>query len=191
MSTATKTPAAAATTPGLATWTIDPAHSHVEFAVRHMMISTVKGRFGGVAGTVRTDETNPANAQVEVEIDAATIDTRESQRDAHLKSADFFDVEKFPKLIFRSKRITDVSGDSFKLVGDLAMHGVTREVTLDVASEGRGTDPWGNERAGFTAAGKLKRSEFGLTWNQALETGGLLVGDDIKVAIDVELVKVK
>lgn len=197
MSTATKTPAAAATAtatataPALATWTIDPAHSHVEFAVRHMMIATVKGRFGGVTGTVRTDETNPANAQVEVEIDAATIDTRESQRDAHLKSADFFDVETFPKLTFTSTRITDVSGQSFKLVGDLTMHGVTREVTLDVTSEGRGTDPWGNERAGFTASGKLKRSEFGLTWNQALETGGLLVGDDIKITIDVELVREK
>lgn len=186
MSTATKT-----ASPALTTWTIDAAHSHVEFAVRHMMISTVKGRFGGVTGTVRTDESNPANAQVEVEIDAATIDTREAKRDAHLQSADFFDVGKFPTLTFKSTRVTDVAGDQFRLIGDLTMHGVTREVTLDVTSEGRGTDPWGNERAGFTATGKLKRSDYGLTWNQALETGGLLVGDDIKIAIDVELVKSK
>src|SRR5919112_4584739 len=124
--TATTTTAAA---PVLTAWTIDPAHSHVEFAVRHMMITTVKGRFGGVTGTVRTDESNPANAQVEVEIDAATIDTRESQRDTHLKSADFFDVEKFPKLTFKSTRVTDVDGDDFKLTGDLTIHGVTHPVT--------------------------------------------------------------
>jgi polyisoprenoid-binding protein YceI len=191
MSTATTTPGAAATTPALATWTIDPAHSHVEFGVRHMMIATVKGRFGGVTGTVRTDGSNPAGAQVEVELDAATIDTREAQRDTHLKSADFFDVERFPKITFESTRITDVKGDTFRLVGDLTMRGVTREVALDVTSEGRGKDPWGNERAGFTAAGKLKRSDYGLKWNQALEAGGVLVGDDIKIALDVELVRAK
>jgi polyisoprenoid-binding protein YceI len=189
MSTVTTTPATAG--PALTTWTIDPAHSHVEFAVRHMMISTVKGRFGGVSGTVHAAESDPAAARVEVEIDAATIDTREAQRDAHLKSADFFDVGTFPKITFTSTRVTGVSGDTFKLVGDLTMHGITREVALDVTSEGRGKDPWGNERAGFTAAGKLKRSEYGLTWNQALETGGLLVGDDIKITVDVELVRAK
>jgi polyisoprenoid-binding protein YceI len=151
----------------------------------------VKGRFGGVTGTVHTDESNPANARVEVEIDAATIDTREAQRDAHLKSADFFDAGTFPKITFKSTRVADVSGNSFTLVGDLTLHGVTREVPLDVTSEGRGTDPWGNERAGFTATGKLKRSDFGLTWNQALETGGFLVGDDIKITLDVELLKAK
>jgi polyisoprenoid-binding protein YceI len=171
------------------TWSIDPAHSHVEFAVRHLMISTVKGRFGIVRGTVRTDDTDPAKGQAEIEIDADSIDTREAQRDAHLRSADFFDVEKFPKLTFRSTRITDVSGDSFKLIGDLTIHGVTREVTLDVTSEGRGKDPWGGERAGFSATTRVKRSDFGLTWNQALETGGFVVGDEIKVSLDVELVK--
>jgi polyisoprenoid-binding protein YceI len=178
-----------ATTPTVSTWSIDPAHSHVEFAVKHLMISTVKGRFGGVSGTVRTDESDPAKGQVEVEIDPATIDTREAQRDTHLKSADFFDVEKFPKLTFKSTRIDGVDGDSFKLTGDLTIHGVTRPVTLDVTSEGRGKDPWGGERAGFSAAGKIKRSEFGLTWNQVLETGGFVVSDDIKIALDVELVK--
>lgn len=171
------------------TWSIDPAHSHLEFAVRHLMISTVKGRFGIVRGTVRSDDADPANGQVEIEIDADSIDTHEPQRDAHLRSADFFDVEKFPKLTFRSTRITDVSGDGFTLIGDLTIHGVTREVTLDVTSEGRGKDPWGGERAGFSATTRIKRSDFGLTWNQALETGGFVVGDDIKVSLDVELVK--
>ena len=179
----------AATTPAVATWSIDAAHSHVEFAVKHLMIATVKGRFGGVTGTVRTDESDPSKGQVDVEIDAASIDTREAQRDAHLKSADFFDVEKFPKLTFKSTRIEGVAGDSFKLTGDLTIHGVTRPVTLDVTSEGRGKDPWGGERAGFSATGKIKRSEFGLTWNQVLETGGFVVGDDIKISLDVELVK--
>ena len=180
---------ATTTTPTLTTWSIDPAHSHVEFAVKHLMISTVKGRFGIITGTVQTDESDPAKGQVEVEIDAASIDTREAQRDAHLKSADFFDVEKFPKLTFKSTRITGVDKDSFTLTGDLTIHGVTRPVTLAVTSEGRGKDPWGGERAGFSATGKIKRSEFGLTWNQVLETGGFVVGDDIKISLDVELVK--
>jgi polyisoprenoid-binding protein YceI len=173
----------------LTTWAIDPAHSHVEFSVKHLMISTVKGRFGVVRGTVTTDEADPAKGHAEIEIDADSIDTREPQRDAHLRSADFFDVETFPKLTFRSSRITDVDGNAFKLIGDLTIHGITREVVLDVTSEGRGKDPWGGERAGFTASGTIKRSEFGLTWNQVLETGGVMVGDDIKIMIDVEAVK--
>jgi polyisoprenoid-binding protein YceI len=184
--TATTTPAAAA---ALTAWTIDPAHSHVEFAVRHLMISTVKGRFGIVTGTVKTDDTDPAKGEVEVSIDAASIDTREAQRDAHLKSADFFDVERFPAITFRGSRVSDVSGDRFKLTGELAMHGVTREVILDVTSEGRGKDPWGGERAGFSATTKIKRSDFGLTWNQVLETGGIAVGDEIKISLDIEAVK--
>jgi len=175
--------------PALTTWSIDPAHSHVEFAVKHLMISTVKGRFGIVGGTVRTDDADPAKADVDVEIDANSIDTRQEQRDAHLKSADFFDVEKFPKLTFKSTRVHDVDGDAFKLTGDLTIHGVTRPITLDVTSEGRGKDPWGGERSGFSATGKIKRSEFGLTWNQVLEAGGFAVGDDIKISLDVELIK--
>ena len=173
----------------LTTWSIDPAHSHVEFAVKHMMIATVKGRFGVVHGSVQTDDADPAKGLAEIEIDVDSIDTREPQRDAHLRSADFFDVEKFPKITFRSNRVTDVAGDRFKLSGDLTIHGVTREVTLDVTSEGRGRDPWGGERAGFSATTKIKRSEFGLTWNQALETGGLLVSDDVRISLDVEIVK--
>lgn len=175
--------------PSLTTWSIDPAHSHVEFAVRHMMITTVKGRFGIVQGTVRIDDADHARSEVDIAIDADSIDTREAQRDAHLKSADFFDVEKFPKLTFKSTQVSDVKGDNFKLQGDLTIHGVTRPVTLEVTAEGRGKDPWGGERAGFTARTQIKRSDYGLTWNQALETGGLLVGDDIKINLDVELVK--
>jgi polyisoprenoid-binding protein YceI len=185
MSTATATPASTTRT----TWTIDPAHSHVEFAVRHLMISTVRGRFTGVKGTVVTDDTDPAKAAVEVTIDASTIDTREAQRDAHLKSADFFDVEKFGTITFKSTRVTDVQGDRFKLVGDLTIHGVTREVTLDVTSEGRAKDPWGAERAGYSAVTKINRSDFGLTWNQVLETGGIAVSDEIKISLDIEAVK--
>jgi polyisoprenoid-binding protein YceI len=186
MSTVAATPAAQGT---LTTWSIDPAHSHVEFAVRHLMISTVKGRFGVVTGTIKTDDSDPAKGDVEVSIDAASIDTREAQRDAHLKSADFFDVERFPAITFRSTRVSDVNGDRFKLTGDLAIHGVTREVTLDVTSEGRGKDPWGGDRVGFSATTKIKRSEFGLTWNQVLETGGIAVGDEIKISLEIEAVK--
>jgi polyisoprenoid-binding protein YceI len=187
MSSTAVSTATTPTTP--TTWSIDPAHSHVEFAVKHLMISTVKGRFGVVRGTVRLDDSNPARGQAEIEIDADSIDTREPKRDAHLRSADFFDVETFPSITFRSARIADATGDRFKLIGDLTIHGVTREVTLDVTAEGRGKDPWGGERAGFSAATKIKRSEFGLTWNQALETGGFVVGDDIKISLDVEVVK--
>jgi polyisoprenoid-binding protein YceI len=181
--------AAATATATRTTWKIDAAHSQVEFAVRHMMIATVRGRFADVKGTVVTDDSDPAKAEVDVVIDVNSIDTREAQRDAHLKSADFFDVEKFPVLTFKSTRVTGVHGDQFKLVGDLTIHGVTREVTLDVTTEGRATDPWGGERAGYSAVTRVNRKDFGLTWNQALETGGLIVGDEIKISLDLELVK--
>jgi polyisoprenoid-binding protein YceI len=176
-------------TPARTTWTIDPAHSQVEFAVRHLMISTVRGRFAGVKGTVISDDSDPGTAQVDVTIDVHTIDTREAQRDAHLKSADFFDAEKFPVLTFKGTRLTGAKGDRFKLAGDLTMHGTTREVVLDVTAEGRGKDPWGGERAGYSAVAKVNRSDFGLTWNQVLETGGIAVGDQIKISLDLELVK--
>jgi polyisoprenoid-binding protein YceI len=184
MSTAS-VPSAAATT----TWNIDPSHTHVEFSVRHLMISTVKGRFAEVSGRVVAPDADPTSGQVEVTINAASIDTREAQRDAHLRSADFFDAESFPTLTFRSTRIEKASGDDLKLTGDLTIRGTTREVVLDVTSEGRVKDPWGGERAGFSAKGKIKRSDFGLTWNLALETGGVVVGDEIKISIDAELVK--
>jgi polyisoprenoid-binding protein YceI len=181
--------ASATTTAARTTWKIDPAHSLIEFAVRHLMITTVKGRFGGVEGTVLLDETDPSFADVDVRIDVASIDTRESQRDAHLRSADFFEAEKYPHITFTSKRPIARRGSEFTLVGDLTIHGVTKEVTLEVTEEGRGKDPWGGERLGFSAATKIKRSEFGLTWNQALETGGVLVGDDIRISLDLELLR--
>jgi len=170
------------------TWAIDPAHSHVGFSVRHMMISTVKGRFGTVAGTVELDE-DLTTGSVEATIDVASIDTREAQRDAHLRSADFFDADRFPTITFKSRRVAKAAPDKLTVTGDLTIKGVTREVVLEVVEEGRGTDPWGGERAGFTAHTTINRRDFGLTYNQVLETGGVLVGEDIKISLDVELIK--
>src|SRR5687767_1938942 len=151
--------AAATATPTRTTWKIDPSHSQVEFAVRHMMIATVRGRFTDVKGTVVTDESDPAKAEADVVIEVNSIDTREAQRDAHLKSADFFDAEQHPTITFKSTRVTGARGDQFKLVGELTMHGVTREVTLDVTSEGRAKDPWGGERAGYSAVTRVNRKD--------------------------------
>ena len=170
------------------TWAVDPAHSNVEFAVRHLMISTVKGRFGEVSGTVRVEDEDLAGSVVDVSINAASIDTRQPDRDAHLRSADFFDVDQFPMLTFRSSSIAR-SGDEFHVGGDLTIRGVTRPVTLRVTEEGRTRDPWGGERIGFSATGRINRRDFGLTWNQVLETGGIAVGDEVKISLDVELVK--
>ena len=180
---------AAQAAPALTTWSIDPAHSSVEFAVRHLMITTVKGRFTDVSGTVLLDEAHPQKASADITIGVASIDTREPQRDAHLRSADFFDADHFPTLTFRSKVVEEVTSQGFRLTGDLTIHGVTREITLEVTNEGRSRDPWGGERAGFSASAKIKRSDFGLTWNQLLETGGLAVSDDVKITLDVQLVR--
>lgn len=172
-----------------ATWTIDPAHTEIGFAVRHLMLSTVRGRFGAVTGSVTVDEKDPNSAKVDVTIDVTSIDTRQEGRDNHLRSADFFDVATYPTMHFVSKRIeADVTG-TFRVIGDLTIKGTTREVALDVTLEGRAIDPWGNDRVGFSATGKLNRADFGLTWNQALETGGVVVGDEIKLSIDAELVR--
>ena len=171
------------------TWTIDPAHSNVEFAVKQLMISTVKGRFGDVKCTVRLDEGTPANTQVEIEISTGSVDTRSEQRDAHLRSADFFEVDRFPTMKFKSKRVQGDTTGEFKLIGDLTIRDVTREIALDAEFTGRGRDPWGGERLGFEAKGKINRKEYGLTWNLALEAGGWVVGEDIKLDIEVELVK--
>lgn len=169
-------------------WKIDTSHSTVEFAVKHMMFTTVKGRFADVQGTVEFDPDDPGAGHAEITIAAASLDTREPKRDAHLRSADFFDVETFPTLTFRSTKLTGTS-DRFALTGDLTIHGVTRPITLDVTFGGAGKDPWGGVRAGFSASGKLNRRDFGLTWNAALETGGVLVGDEVKIEIDVQLIK--
>ncbi len=171
------------------TWQIDASHSAAEFAVKHLMIATVKGRFADVKGTVIVDAAEPKTARVDVTIAVASIDTRDEKRDAHLRSADFFDVERFPVITFKGKRVDGPLDGEFKLVGDLTIRDVTREVTLNVESAGQATDPWGGQRAGYAATTKINRKDFGLVWNVALETGGVLVGDDIKISLDVELVK--
>jgi polyisoprenoid-binding protein YceI len=174
------------------TWKIDPAHSLVELSAKHMMITTVKGRFSELSGTITVDEENADRSAVEVEIDTASIDTGVQQRDEHLRSADFLDVEKHPKITFRSTRVEGAHaepGDEFRLIGELTIRGTTREVVLDVRYEGQGTDPWGGERASFSARGQIDRRDFDLTWNQALETGGILVGNRVKLEIEVQAVK--
>jgi polyisoprenoid-binding protein YceI len=170
-------------------WKIDSAHTEAAFAVKHLMISTARGRFGLVDGTVEFDPADLASATAQVTIDASSIDTREAQRDAHLRSADFFDVEKYPSLTFKSRKVDQIKGDTFKLIGDLTIKDITREVVLDVTSHGFEKDPWGGERTGFSAETSISRKEFGLLWNQILETGGLAVGDVVKITLDVELVK--
>lgn len=172
---------------GTSIWTIDPAHTNVEFAVRHLMIATVKGRFADVAGTLTLDERDSTRSTVAVRIRAASIDTRVEQRDQHLRSADFFDVERYPELTFTSTRIA-LDGGGYRVTGDLTMHGVTRAVELRATEEGRTRDPWGNDRVAFSASTTLNRKDFGLGWNQLLETGGVVVGDEIRIALDVELV---
>lgn len=174
---------------GKTTWTIDGAHSAAEFAVRHLMISTVKGHFSKVSGTVLTDEAHPDRPVVDITIDAASIDTREPKRDAHLRSADFLEVEKFPTITFKAKMVKGSTDGEFTLPGDLTIRGVTRPVVLKVESSGRVNDPWGGERAGFAATTKINRKDFGLTWNVALEAGGVMVSDEVKISIEVELVK--
>lgn len=174
------------------TWTVDPAHTLVEFSARHMMITAVKGRFKGVKGAIEVDEAVPDRSTVEVEIDARSLDTGVEQRDEHLRSADFLDVERHPVITFRSKRVEGAyaeAGDEFEVVGELTIRGTTREAVLAARFEGRGQDPWGGERASFSAESKLDRRDFGLTWNQALETGGILVGNEVKLSLEVQVVK--
>jgi polyisoprenoid-binding protein YceI len=170
------------------TWHIDPAHSLVEFGVRHMMVSTVKGRFTGLSGSIVEVADDPAQSSVRVQIDAASITTGDAQRDDHLRGADFFDVEHYPTISFTSTRV-EGSGESFTLIGDLTIKDVTREVALDVTLNGRGTNPFGKVVAGYSAETKINRKDFGLSWTVALETGGVLVGDSIKVQIELQAVQ--
>ena len=172
-----------------ATWEIDSAHTDVGFSVKHLMISTVRGRFSDVRGTIRIDDEDLATAIIQVEIAAASIDTRQQQRDDHLRSADFFDVEKFATVEFESRRIERIKDGRYRVVGDLTIRDVTREVVLAATEEGHGRDPWGGERLGFSATTTIDRRDFGLTWNQALETGGIVVGNEIRITLDVEAVK--
>ena len=174
------------------TWEIDPNHTTVEFAVKHMMFTTVRGRFKGVDGTISIDEQNPNASRVEVEIDAASIDTGVGDRDTHLRSADFLDVQNHPKLTFRSTRVEGAhrkEGDHFKVTGVLTIRGNAQEVTLDCTFEGLGKDPWGAQRTGFNARTEIDRREWGLKWNQALETGGILVANSVKIEIEAQAVK--
>jgi polyisoprenoid-binding protein YceI len=171
------------------TWTIDPAHTQVGFEVKHMMFAKVRGQFDAPGGEVHLGADGAIEeSSVEVAIDAASIDTGVEDRDKHLRSADFLDVENYPKLHFVSREVRSGGGDQLALVGDLTIRGKTREVELEVESTGRGTDPWGNERAGFSASTTIDRRDFGLTWNQALEAGGVLVGHDVKIEIEIQAV---
>jgi polyisoprenoid-binding protein YceI len=182
------TTAARAVEKEIGTWKIDPAHTTVEFGVKHLMISTVKGRFSEVEGSVTVEGDDASTAQIDVSIAAASIDTGVDQRDEHLRSGDFFDVARFPTLRFRSKSVERASDDELRVRGDLTIRDVTREVIVDVEERGTATDPWGGRRAGFRATAKIDRQDFGLTWNQALEAGGFLVGDGVKIPLDAQLV---
>ena len=173
----------------LGTWNIDPSHSTIAFSVRHMVVSKTRGRFNKWTGQLRFDAENPAASSVEVNIDPASLDTGDAQRDAHLRSADFFDVEKHPTASFRSTKV-DVAGEGrYRVTGNLTVHGITQPVVLDVTYEGSGKDPWGGERAGFSATTTIDRKNFGLEWNKALETGGLLVGEKVELNLEIEAVK--
>ena len=173
-------------------WLIDASHSSAGFSVRHMMISNVRGEFQKLEGKVTWDPARPEATQVEATIDAASISTRDAQRDGHLKSPDFFDVEKFPSLTFKSKSVKAAGSDALSVRGDLTIHGVTKEVVLEIEGPSApSTDPFGNVRIGATATTKIKRDDFGLVWNAALETGGVLVGHEVKITIDISLIQQK
>jgi len=185
-SATTQTATAASTT----TWNIDPAHSVAEFKVKHMMISNVKGHFAKVTGVLTLDESVLANSRVEAVIDAASLETRDAQRDAHLKSADFFDVEKFPTLSFKSTGISLVRDGELAIEGDMTIRGVTRKLIFSVEGPTPPMkDPWGNTRVAVSATTKISRKDFGLTWNAALEGGGILVGDEVAITLEVQFVK--
>jgi polyisoprenoid-binding protein YceI len=172
----------------MTTWNIDATHSTIGFSIRHMVFSKVRGRFQTYTGTIQLDDADLAKSSVEVAIDAASIDTGTAQRDTHLRSTDFFDVEHFPELRFRSTRIEDAGDGRLRVAGELTIRGTTREVVLDAESAGRGKDPWGNQRIGFVARTSIDRKEFGLGWNQLLEAGGVLVGDRVDIELDVQAV---
>jgi polyisoprenoid-binding protein YceI len=173
----------------MSVYQIDPSHSAAQFRVRHMMIANVKGEFDKVSGTVDFDPADPSAASVEASIDVSTIRTRDEQRDNHLKSPDFFDVEKYPAITFKSKRVTASGSDRFTVAGDLTIHGVTREVSLHVEElTPEAKDPWGNLRRGATAKARINRKDFGMHFNVALEAGGFLVGEDVDLTIDVEMI---
>jgi polyisoprenoid-binding protein YceI len=173
--------------PKVGTWTLDPAHTSVEFEARHLVVAKVRGRFTDFAGALQIAD-DPTQSSMTVAIKAATVDTQTSQRDDHLRSPDFLDVEKFPEITFTSTAVEHEDGDDWKIRGDLTIHGVTRAVTLKTEYSGQTADPWGGQRAVFSAETKIDREDWGLTWNQALEAGGWLVGKDLKIRLEVEAV---
>lgn len=170
-------------------WQVDTSHSQITFTVRHMMFAKVRGNFEKYSATVNFDEKNPSSTTVYAEIDVASVNTREAQRDGHLKSPDFFEVEKYPTMVFRSKRVEQKDAHSGKLIGDLTIRDVTKEVVLDVEYSGIAKNPWGMEMAGFSGKTVINRKDWGLNWNAALEAGGVLVGEDVTIEIDLEIVK--
>ncbi len=170
-------------------WTIDNAHSEINFAIRHMMISNVRGRFEKFSGTVDFNENDTAESMVDVKIEAASINTKDANRDAHLRSADFFDVEQYPYITYRSETVEKVDENHGRIHGLLTIKGISRPVVLDVEYNGKAKSPWGTTSAGFTATTKINRKDWNLNWNKALETGGMLVGDEITVNIELEIVQ--
>jgi polyisoprenoid-binding protein YceI len=171
------------------TWNIDTAHSAIHFSVRHMVVSKTRGRFTKWSGQISFDPANPASSSVQVSIDPASVNTEEAQRDAHLRSPDFFDVEKYPQATYKSTKVEETGDDRYRITGDLTIHGVTKPVVLETVFEGSAKDPWGGERAGFAATASIDRREFGLGWNKVLEAGGVLVGDKIELTLEIEAVK--
>lgn len=167
-------------------WTIDTVHSSVEFSVRHMMMAKVKGVFHQFDANIEADPTDLTTANIDFTIQTASVDTRNEDRDNHLRSADFFDTESHPTLTFRATQITQKGDGEYEITGDVTLRGVTRKETFYADYEGQGKDPWGNEKVGFSVEGKIKRSDYGLTWNAALETGGVLVSDEVKITLDIQ-----
>ncbi|WP_249594487.1 YceI family protein [Peribacillus frigoritolerans] len=170
-------------------WIVDPTHSAIEFSVKHMMIAKVKGSFNKFEASILANPSDLTTAEVDFTVDVASIDTRNADRDNHLRSADFFDVEKNPTLTFKSTKIVKTDEDEYDVTGNVTLNGVTQEETFSITFEGQGKDPWGNEKAGFSGKGKVKRSDYGLTYNAALETGGVLIGDQITLTIEIEAAK--
>ena len=179
----------ASTTGAAVTYEIDPAHSSAQFKIRHMMISNVRGAFARVSGTVMTDPSNPEHSSVAAEIDVTSVNTNDEKRDAHLRSEDFFHVEKHPVMTFRSNKVKHKGGHEFQVNGDLTIRGVTKPVTLSVETTDEAKDPWGNQRIGATATGKVDRRQFDLNFNMPLDNGGVLVGNDVDITLEVELIR--
>ena len=190
MTTATANATNAAAPGTVTTWNLDPVHSSAEFKVKHMMISNVKGKFSGLSGVLKLDETDYTQATVEASIPVSSVNTGDEKRDGHLQSADFFDAEKFPAMTFKSTNIDSTGGADYEVTGDLTIHGVTKSIVLKVEDVSQPSkDPWGNHRLGLSGSTKINRKDFGLTYNSALETGGVLVGEEVTITLDVQFAK--